>query len=300
MAGTGLDMRYDAEAEFAIAPFTVGGGYAADLQGTRARPTGSLYLSPSLREVSAVTDAVREATGRSSTHDVVIPRSGLYALISRYLDSGPLAAVQVRPVGTALVLPLERETVYLLSTSNPEVEEPWLPVEVQRSSSSVRVFTPGGADTGARIITIRPRPLTDWLVRARAVSDGRFADGSVLLGLLWQPRADGDLDLTLYWQVPTTANGGALGARAQLLVDGAVPRAREQFTMPFRHGLSMPAASAPFPAIQARRPDELIVQVVRLDLDSNRLKMPDLRVALLDDRDQPIRTATGDANLAIP
>ena len=300
MAGTAIDMRYDAEAERSTPPFTLGGGYSAALQGTRYRPTGSLFISPSLREVTAVTDALEEAAGRAGTREIVLLNTRLDPLLTQSPSAVGLDNLQTRSVGTAMVLPLERETVYLTSAINPEAEEPWLPVEAQRPSSSVSIFTPGGADTGARIVTIRSRPVADWLARIRAVADGRFADGSVLLGVYREPRTDGTLDLTLYWQIPAAADGRSLGARAQVLVDGAPPPNRFQIAMPVRRALGMPPGSASFPAVEARRGGELVVQVIRLEVDSGRGRTTSLGVAVFDDRNQPVRTVAGEADLALP
>jgi hypothetical protein len=302
---TGLAMRYDAGAETFVAPFTIGGEYSATFQASVARATGSLYLSPSLREMTAVADAVHGVTGRTGANDLVLLMGHVRPSLSRFPFAVLLDNLQTRSVGASMVLPLERETVYLMSAINPDVERPWLAIEAQRPSSSIGVFTPGGADTGARIITIRPRPIADWLARVRAVAEGRFADGSVLVGASRDLRADGTIDLTLYWLLPAAADGRNLGAGAQVLVDGAPPSTQRQAALPEGRIAdpllgSMAAGSATFPAVEARRGGELVVQRVSLAGGVTGGQPPALSVAVFDDRNLPIRTVGGAANLPLP
>ena len=299
-AATGLAIRHDAVAERALPPFSIGAGYSAALQGTWVRTTGSLYTSPSLREVTAVTDAIREATGRAGVGEIVLLGTPLDRSLTSHPTAYRLGNLQTRPLGTAMVLPLERETVYLTAAVNPESQEPWLPIEAQRPSSSIGVFTPGGADTGARIIAIRARPLQDWLARAESIPDGRFADGSVLVGVSRERRADGTIDLTLSWQIPPAADGRTLGVRAQVLVDGAVARLRAALPEPGSRRLGHPVGSSAFPPIEVRRGGELVVQTVRLPLPSEGAPPARLSVAVYDERDRQIPTVAGAAELDLP
>jgi hypothetical protein len=62
----------------------------------------------------------------------------------------------------------------------------------------------------------------------------------------------------------------------------------------------MPAGSAIFPSIEARRGGELVVQRVRLDVDPSGGRRPALSVVVYDDRDLPIRTVGGASSLALP
>jgi hypothetical protein len=322
VAGLGVSLRYDDRAEWSQAAFTIRDGYSGTLPAGRGRPTGTVYVSPSLREVTAVTDALGEATGRTGTNEVVLLTSRLDSSLSQFPYAVLLDKLHTRSVGTSMVLPLERETIYLMSAFDTVSRQPWLAIEAQRPSSSVSVFTPGGADTGARIFTIRPRPAVDWLARVRAVADGRFVDGSVLLGFDHEARAHWEHVLTLYWQIPAAADGRTLGARAQVLIDGAAPATQgpipqqsasqpsdpdAKVLQPLSRLRSVPGqefrapyGGAPFPTVQARRGGELVVQRVHLILDIGAGRLPALGVAVYDDRNRPIRTVAGAADLALP
>src|SRR6185436_20636458 len=98
-AGLGISIRIDGEAERFQAPFAYGAGYSAALEVFRARPTASLHRSPSLREVTAVTDALRESFGRTGVNEVVLPGGPL----SRFPYAVLLDNAQTRAVGGSMV-----------------------------------------------------------------------------------------------------------------------------------------------------------------------------------------------------
>jgi hypothetical protein len=245
---------------------------------------GTFPTDPSLREATALADAMRDGAGRAGAGEIVL----LSAHLNRELRDFPygvfLDGVRTRSLGPNMVLPLERETVYLGSAT--EVPRGFTPLalEARRPSSTVRVFTESGADTGARILTLRPRPAVDWLARVRTVADGRFADGSALLGIGREAQADGSLDLALYWQLPVSADGWSLGTRVQVRLHDAP---------------SVSPRGENLPSVEHRRGGELVVQTIRFTPGSW-LTGPNLQVTVLDERGAPIRTAAGGVELVVP
>lgn len=255
-----------------------------------------------LRDWQALASTVREVAGRVGTREVVVLGDGTLAdrlgpLLDRRAGeaAGPLA---VRTLSSALVLPLERETVHVLvapadAPANAPADAPidgpadaaagCRPVELGRPASSVAVVTPAGTDTGARVVTLRPRPATDWLAPVRTVADGRFADSSRLLGLTVEATAAGS-ELVLYWELPPAADGRAVGAT--VLVEAE------------RLGRSGAAEQA-LPPVPDRRSGELTVVRVTVGPVEG-AAAGDLALRLLDERGRPIRTAGGAETLPLP
>ena len=209
-------IRLDSQAERSRPAFATRSADLPTVDEAAPRLAGSPPSVPSLREATALTDAMRDGAGRAGAGEIVLLTTHLNHALREFPYGAFLDGVRTRSLGSTMVLPLERETVYLVSVTDvpPGMTRPAL--EAQRPSSTVRVFTESGADTGPRILTLRPRPAADWLARVRTVTDGRFVDGSTLLGIGREAQADGSLDLALYWQLPVAAAGRPLGTSVQV------------------------------------------------------------------------------------
>jgi hypothetical protein len=288
-ADVGWSIHGDALAEWQRAIFAVRPSDFVIVDGPRQAYFGSgpLQRTQSLREATALSDALRDAAERVKTGEVITGLGGMPPSDTGQRAAPVLGQPALRSLGgTAVtVLPLERETVFVRSDGESQLSLASPPIELRRPSSSVGVFTPNGADTGARIVTLRPRALTDWLSGAVTVSDGRFADGTVLLGVRRQPRPDGKTDLALYWQLPLSSSSGPLGDR-------------------FRVGLAESPLSQPgsdsFLPQAARRSGEIVEQIVQLEMLPNPGGSSTLQVTLYDELGTVVRTATGAVNLDVP
>lgn len=253
---------------------------SGDTVGVVGVPAEARPAHGTLREWEALADALRETTTRIGAAEAVIAGDGPLAgpdwLAGLGVDSPAL-----RRVGDGVdVLPLARETVYL---SAPGAGDPDLPVP---PSSSTAVVTPSGADTGLRLLTLRPRPLADWLLAAREVPSGRFGDGSTLVGVARRRDADGRSVLALFWTLPTGPGGVAVGARVEAVGAGAAdPTVRE--------------LALPDPAV--RRSGEVVVTRVALpEPSASAPGVVVVRVTLLDERGRAVAGPDGVASLDVP
>ena len=205
-------------------------------------------LSFGVREVPTANGSLRDWQALADTIQGVVERTGATDLIalgdgdrtSPMLESLLQRATTVRrlPPGSSIV-PLERETLFLTVPDSPR------PVELTRPSSRVAVFTPFGSDTGARLLTLRPRPAIDWLARTEPVPSDRFADGSAVVGVVADRGTPGRLALTLFWELPAAADGRAVGQTARLTVRGDGEPGQQDVGLP---------------PVDVRRGGELIVQ----------------------------------------
>jgi hypothetical protein len=232
-----------------------------------------------LREWTALERAVRETAGRTGVQEVVVRDEAQTAFLA-----GPLQAllrhdVSVRKVGAMSLLPLEREAVFVLYPSDAPQ-----PAELQRVSSLVVVAGQDGADTGARIATLRPRPAVDWLARVERLDDGAFADGSQLLGVNAQPGADGSLVAALYWHLPVAPVQGH-GVRFVVGRNGA----------PTTEAIGMM-----LPPLDVRRSGEIVVQAAQLGPVPNGQPVATLQVTLYDSAGTIVRTSAGGISLDVP
>ncbi|MGE3909065.1 MAG: hypothetical protein AB7K36_06930 [Chloroflexota bacterium] len=231
-----------------------------------------------LRAWLALSSAVGEAAARTESDDVVVVGES----VQRTFAVTPLRvllrnSVRVRSVPAALVLPLARETVYLV-TANAQP-----PVELQRASSSMGVYTSSGVDTGVTIRTLRPRPARDWLARTRAVPGGRFVDGSVLAGLVHDVAQDGRVTLTLYWELPPVADGRDIGVGVRIGRPGDVA-----------------LSEAALPSVDVRRGQELVVQTLSLTDRSGPPDQAALSLTLVNAAGQPVSLSSGAEVLELP
>jgi hypothetical protein len=154
-------------------------------------------LYATLRDWSALATAAGEVAARVEADELLVVTVRGSSVDPRPLEALLGGRVRVREV-PRVVLPLEREAVYIV-TSTPESVV--LPLsDLRTPSSETGVYTPDGTDTGVRLITVRPRSGADWLARARLVPDGQFADGSMLVGV--DVVHDGPIitRVRLYWQ----------------------------------------------------------------------------------------------------
>jgi hypothetical protein len=232
-----------------------------------------------LREWSALERAVRETAGRTGVHEVTIQDEAQSGLLAKPLQALLRGDVRVRTVSTSALLPLEREGVFLLYP--PDARRS---AELQPASSLMHVIGPDGTDTGARVATLRPRPMADWLARVDRVEDGAFADDSTLLGVKAQPGADGGTDIALYWQLPVAA-GQALGARCVVGRAGAP---------------SSDDIGTELPPVDDRRGGEIVVQSVHLRPGADGQQAGAVHVTLYDDAGTIVRTAAGGVSLDVP
>jgi hypothetical protein len=192
------------------------------------------------------------------------------------LDSLLGGRVRVRRLPAASrVLPLERETLFLVL---PGAD---VPVELTRPSSRLAVVEPPETDTGARLATLRARPDVDWLARADPVPDGRFADGSALVGVAVERGEGGGQRVTLFWQLPLAGDERDIGQSIRVTSSG---------------GGRTEARDARLPPLEARRSGEIVVQHVEV-----RGAGPDGRVGvvLLAGNGRAIPTAGGAGEVVV-
>jgi hypothetical protein len=165
---------------------------------------GVVGAATSLRQWTAMANAVREVTRRLESHEIVAASGSVSD------PDHPIAVllgdeIAVRYMAGAIVLPLAQEIAYVLLPGLDPSDHLVSP------SSAQAIFTSSGGDTGARIVTIRPRTATDWLSRVQAIPDGRFADGSTLLGIDHVSRRDEApvpvLSFRLYWRLRGAPEG---------------------------------------------------------------------------------------------
>jgi hypothetical protein len=282
-----LAIRADAEAEQQRQIFAFGAPDTVIGEPPTRRSLGAIDVTPSLREVMALADALHDTTERTGAVEVTTWTGRTARAIRAHPEAPFLGKVVVRSIdgSAATVLPLERETVFLFSDHHQRIDPIELPIELQRPSSTVGVFTPNGADTGARIVTLRPRTLADWLGSAVTVSDGRFADGTLLLGVRRQPGPKSQTGLATYWQLPLSASSEPRGDR-------------------FRVGLaespqSQPGSGSLLP-LDARRSGEIVEQIVWLQMLPSPGGATTLQVTLYDSQGTVVRTAAGAVTLDVP
>lgn len=281
-------MRQDIEAEWSQPAFQIRPADRTTDGWLWSGAGGALSASPSLREVDALTTAMRNASGRATTDEVVLLGAHLPEILTPFSYSAMLDGVRTRETWGSMVLPLERETVYLVSEHGERAGYAERPIEARRPSSTVRVFTPQGADTGAQLFTLRPRSATDWLARVRPVSDGQFADGSTLLGVNTEYDGNGQLDVALYWELPVADDGSTSGPESTRVHVGLVDAP------------SVAPRAGEFPPIRLRRKNELLLMQVRIGGIGDPANAGRLRLTVLDQRREPIRTIGGDGDLVVP
>jgi hypothetical protein len=181
-----------------------------------------------------------------------------------------------------VVLPLERETVFLAASEGQKPGYPERPLEIRRPSSSIWVLTSNGADTGLELFTLRPRSAADWLARTHRVSNGEFMDGSRLLGVDAELRENQFLDVSLYWELHPPLVGRPDPDRVRL---GLADRPADGI----QEGI--------FPTINMLRKDYLLMMQFRLAVASREDLTRPFRLTLLDRQAQPIRIVGGDVAL---
>jgi hypothetical protein len=231
-----------------------------------------------LREWSALADAVRETTARVGTNEVVLPDERSTALSAGQLQALLGEDVTVRRV-PATLLPSERETVFVLAPGAVQT------VELQRASSLTTVSTSDGTDTGARIVTLRPRAESDWLARLPVIPDARFEDGSKLVGVTPVTTAPDRVAMLLYWELPAASDGRAIAMAGN--VRGQADAA------------SATGASFELPSVEARRSGELVVTKASLVVPGDVGADGRVVVSLRDANGRPVRTIGGQASFEI-
>ena len=202
-------------------------------------------------------------------------------LLTPFSYGAMLDGVRVDDYGGNVILPLEREAVFLAASEGAQPGRAERAVETRRPSSSVRIFTATGADTGLELFTLRPRSAADWLARAQSVERGELSDGSRLLGVDAELRGSGVLDVDFYWALNDRSTSD------RILVTIADAPAVEQ-----REGI--------LPPHDLRRTDYLLLMQVRLAGVPDSALAGRLRVTLVDERFEPVRTAEGGTYLDIP
>jgi hypothetical protein len=238
-----------------------------------------------LREWTALSIAMRDAAARAGTNEIVVLDDGPAARLARWPDSLLGGRLEARSLPGSMVLPLERETVYVLSGGDGATSETRLPAELQRPSSMLHVLTAAEVDAGARILTLRPRPAADWLARVRAVANGRFEDGSAIVGVAIEPTVMGRVQVTLYWELATLASRRLPGDRLRIAT----------------RSTSRPASSDErLPAVAVRRDGELTLVQVVLTGVARTGSDEALLVTLLDASGRPIRAAAGGETVEVP
>lgn len=226
----------------------------------------------SLRAWQALATAVRQTAERVGTSEVVSVADADSVSPTPMLESLLRGRVAVRRLPPQTwVLPLERETLFLLMPGVP------VPVELTRASSRLGVVTSSGTDTGARLATLRARPAVDWLARADPVQGGRFADGSTLVGVTVDRRVAGRLTLTLFWELPAADDGRTMGQTVRLTSAESGTPSRQAALLP----------------VEARRGGELVAQAVAIPVSGSSQRDPVVSLTLLDAAGRPIPTSEG-------
>ncbi len=252
-----------------------------------ASPGDALRLgtAASLREWQALAAITRDATARAGTDEVVLlPPSSLrdeQAMLSALVRDD----VRLRMLPVSLVLPLERETVYLVSSEAISPRDGDWPVEFRRPASRTAVVSSAGVDTGARLVTLRPRPADDWLARTRPVREGRFGDGSRLVGASLTASHAGSVAVRLFWEVPAASDGRSVGMHVRLAWGG--------------DGATV-AVEQPLPAVADRRAGEVTVVSATLPQPEAERSDAPLVVWLVDASGRTIRTLAGAEALELP
>ncbi|MCC6177145.1 MAG: hypothetical protein IT305_17710 [Chloroflexi bacterium] len=243
-----------------------------------------------LRYWQAVADAVQDAAARTGSHDLILlasPDGALTGARARILLAGLLGPdLVIRDLpNNQIVLPLDRETVYL---TLPGAERPRL---LAWPSAQLAVIPVPGSDPSAdvaRVVTLRPRPAVDWLVSAMATPEVAFADGSLLAGIQIHPESAG---LDLLWQrQPSDATSGATPARP-LSADVTATSTEVDVTWQ-ADGQPARQASASLPR-SSPRPGELLVQRVAFDPPALDRGNVTLAVRLVSASGQAIPTVDG-------
>jgi len=274
-------VKQDGEVEWLHPAFVIRPMGLPSTEVARPEAGGSLSFSPSYREVGALTRAMQEAADRIDSSEIVLLSDYLPALLTPFSYGAMLDGVRVDEYGGNVVLPLEREALFLAASEGARPGRAERAVETRRPSSSVRIFTATGADTGLELFTLRPRSAADWLARAQSVERGEFADGNRLLGVEAESRGSGVLDVAFYWALNDRSTSD------RILVTLANTPAVEQ-----REGILPPHG--------LRRTDYLLLTQVRLAGVPDSALAGRLRVTLVDERFEPVRTSGGDAYLDIP
>ena len=242
-------------------------------------PDGPSGAPPTtLRFWAAIADASTVAAERTGARELaVLPGGGPLregAAIVGSLLEGRLA-VRSLPA-EAVPLPIEEETLYVLLPGGET------PTELSWPSARLATITLPGADSSARLVSLRPRPVLHWLAGVPQAPETRFADGSTLLGATWSTGGpDSDFTLELYWTFDA-AGAGQAEARFVELRAGADDR-------------QPGAARAELPGADARRAGELVVQ---------RIAFPGLSAspgsAGIHDRDWSVRLIGADGSTVPP
>ncbi len=269
---------------------------AADVPGVFAsHPQSANIATPgigtaaSLRDWLALASTIDDVTARAGVAEFVVltgsPLADRAGLLRALVGTARTPGSAARDVAATLVLPIERETVFLLSESVGGAADSNWPVELQRPASRTAVVTAGGVDTGARLVTLRPRSAADWLARVRSVEDGRFADGSRLVGVQIGASGEDTADATLYWELPAAADGRPLAARVRVAVGSAG---------------ALPSGEQRLPAVEDRRGGELVVTRVRVPVAASAGTSAPLVVQLVDGSGRAVRSLVGGDALVLP
>ena len=284
-------MKYDGEVEWQRPAFVIRQSNLPGDQFSLPSAGDSLVAVPTYREVSALTRAMQETADRVETSELVLLNGYLPEPLMPFPYGALLDGVRLDEYGGNVILPLARETAFLAAAEGARPGQAERAVETRRSSSTMRIFTPEGADTGLETFTIRPRPAEDWLARVQTVENGAFADGSRLRGVHAELRGNEVVDVALYWSLamPTapavSANPRQDAVRVRLTVaDAPTVALREAF----------------FPTVGVRSDDYLVLMQIRLAAIPDTALTGRLRVTLLDARSESIRTAGGDAYVDVP
>lgn len=244
---------------------------------------GAMPAPTSLRDWWAVVDTAEEVARRVGVREVIVVSGGTQdpAMLVASVLPGEVSPRFILP--NVSILPLEHELAYLVLAGQT------LPIGLDRVSSSTAAVTASGADTGARLLTLRPRPPDDWLSQARPIHDGRFKDGSILLAVAPEQQTGGGGVLLLYWQLATESDGRGPGVQVALQPREVAPGVR-------------PPRPAALPMLLAdhRRQGEIVVLRLPFPAQLPVTASRDLRVTLLDADGRVVPTTSGEDGLDLP
>lgn len=245
--------------------------------------SGALGSRPSLREVTALAMGLREAAGRTAVREVTVLDARTITMTESVAFAMRHADLRKRELPSDVsVLPLERETVFLVSDRIRAAADSSWPAELRRPASSVQLFTPEGAPLGLTLLSLRPREVNHWLSKATVIADGTFVDGSVLHGVSLDV-VNKRLVLSTYWRLPAQTPTAPLGER----VRADLPRAA---TIPMIGVL---------PAQVAREQGELTVLTMVLAIQAGAANAVTLDLSLLDAAGGTIPRTNGAPSLSV-
>jgi hypothetical protein len=201
----------------------------------------------SLRFWQSVASEARDAASRTGRPEIAVVGGGASDAGASILSSLLGDEIAVRPLPPeTVVLPLEREAIYLLMPGQQA------PPELAWPSARLGSVPLTPTDAAARVVALRPRPVAHWLALHPGGTEVRFADGTVLLAARSRTVPGGQHEVELVWLTGSPAS------------DQPEPRATEVSVTERVTGDDSRVARVPLPEPLASGGTELVVQRITL------------------------------------